>query len=299
MDAAASLYHKLSPLMKHECFRVYGVLRGGTTAAVAFYAACSHVSHSCVLVNSPEEANLIIDDIYDSGATAKRFEHYGKPFAVLFDKRDLPWKGKWLVMPYEVERGEDRSAEDIVTRLLQYIGEDPNREGLRETPKRVLKAWKERTSGIHVDPSSFIKTFEDGAEGSSNAWVIVTGIPVVSLCEHHLADIRGTASVGYIPDGRIIGLSKLARIVDCYSRRLQVQERITNSVADLLDTKLKPVAVGVLIKASHACLSTRGTRIHGALTVTSALRGAALTEPDCRAEFLKLCEMGSSQENTF
>ena len=190
-------------------------------------------------------------------------------------------------------------SEQIIKDLLSYLGEDPSREGLLETPKRMLKAWQERTSGMHIDPRSFIKTFEDGADKESDSWVIVTGIPVVSLCEHHGADIRGTACVGYIPKGKIIGLSKLARITDAYCRRFQVQERITSQIANLLDEELKPVAVGVLIKASHACLSTRGTRIHGALTVTSALRGAALKEPDCRAEFLKLCEMGSNQENTY
>lgn len=185
-------------------------------------------------------------------------------------------------------------SEQIIKDLLKFIGENPNREGLLETPKRVLKSWKERTSGYLVDPRTFVKTFEDGADKKSDTWVIVTGIPIVSMCEHHMADIRGTASVGYIPNGKIIGLSKLARIVDAYARRLQVQERITTQVADLLWEELNPIGVGVLIKASHACMSTRGTRIHGAMTVTSALRGAPMNEPECRAEFLKLCEMGEN-----
>lgn len=188
-------------------------------------------------------------------------------------------------------------SEQIIKDLLTYIGENPEREGLLETPKRVLKAWDERTAGYKINPKDLIKCFEDGAESikaNSNSWVIVSGIPVVSMCEHHMADIRGTASVGYIPKGRIIGLSKLARIVDAYSRRLQVQERITNSVADLLWEELQPIGVGVLIRATHSCMSTRGTRIHGAVTVTSALRGAPLDETACRAEFLKLCEMGST-----
>lgn len=186
-------------------------------------------------------------------------------------------------------------SEQIIRDLLLFIGENPEREGLLETPSRMLKAWKERTSGYGIDPKDLVKTFTDGATDSSNSWVVVTGIPVVSLCEHHGADIIGEAAVGYIPAGRIIGLSKLARITDAYCRRMQVQERITNSIATLIDDELSPIAVGVLIKASHACMSTRGTRIHGSITVTSALRGAALKESDCRAEFFKLCEVGKNQ----
>lgn len=181
-------------------------------------------------------------------------------------------------------------SEQIIRDLLTYIGENPDRPGLLETPKRVLKAWKEWASGYTQNPDELFKVFEDGAE-RANELVIVHGIPVRSKCEHHLADINGIASVGYIPNGKIIGLSKLARIVDMYARRLQVQERLTAQIADLIEGKLNPIGVGVLIRAEHGCMSNRGVKIHGSVTTTSAMRGALLNEASARAEFLQLCQM--------
>lgn len=174
--------------------------------------------------------------------------------------------------------------------LLDSIGEDSGREGLQETPARVAKAWCEWASGYGIDPGDILKVFEDGAEGA-NELVIVHNIPVHSKCEHHLADITGVAHVGYIPNGRIVGLSKLARLVEVFSRRLQVQERMTNQIADALQEHLKPLGVGVLVRASHGCMSTRGVKIHGSTTTTSAMRGALLKEASARNEFLTLCQM--------
>ena len=242
------------------------------------------------LAASPEEATKIVDDIYDSGRTAARFT--GKPFLVLFDKRQAPWAGQWLVMPWEGSSElDDTSAEDAVVRLLQFIGEDPTREGLRETPGRVMRAWKEWSSGYDIDPAGVLKTFKDGA---TDEMVIVHNIPVVSKCEHHMADITGLAHVGYIPNGRILGLSKLPRLVEVFARRLQVQERLTGQIADALQEHLHPKGVGVLVRASHACMSGRGVRVHGSLTTTSAMRGAFLDKPEARAEFLALCRDAES-----
>jgi GTP cyclohydrolase I len=186
-------------------------------------------------------------------------------------------------------------SEQIIRDLLLYIGEDPSREGLLETPNRVLKAWKERTSGYGVDVAKLLKTFKDGAEGAKEL-VIVHNIPVISVCEHHGADIIGKAHVGYIPNGKIVGLSKLARVVDAYSRRLQVQERLTAQIADIIWQSLEPLGVGVLVRASHACMGTRGVRIHGSVTTTSAMRGALMNEPESRAEFLQLCDMAERNQ---
>lgn len=180
--------------------------------------------------------------------------------------------------------------QSAIRTLLEAIGEDPDREGLVDTPKRVAKAWNEWASGYVVNPADVLKTFEDGAS-KSDELVIVHNIPVISKCEHHLADIVGVAHVGYIPDGRIVGLSKLARLVEVYARRLQVQERLTSQIANALDEHLKPKGVGVLIRAHHGCMSTRGVRIHGSTTTTSAMRGALLNEPSARAEFMMLCKM--------
>lgn len=185
-------------------------------------------------------------------------------------------------------------SEQIIVDLLKFIGEDPTREGLLETPKRVLKAWTEWSWGYRQDPVALLKTFEDGAEGT-NELVIVHNIPVMSKCEHHMSDIVGLAHVGYIPNGKIVGLSKLARLVDVFARRMQVQERLTTQIADTLNDTLDPVGVGVLIRATHHCISSRGVKIHGSVTTTSAMRGALLDEVSCRAEFLQLCQMAEQQ----
>lgn len=206
---------------------------------------------------------LILDDIFDKNDIDKRI------YETLVKKSD---------------------PSIIIRNLLLHIGEDPDREGLLETPTRVAKAWKEWASGYGQDPAAVLKTFEDGADGVGEL-VIVHNIPVISKCEHHLADIVGHAHVGYIPKGRIVGLSKLARLVDIFGRRLQVQERLTNQVADALQEHLDPVGVGVLIRAHHGCMSTRGVKIHGSTTTTSAMRGVLLKEASARAEFLTLCDM--------
>ena len=179
--------------------------------------------------------------------------------------------------------------EDIIVRLLRYIGEDPSRGGLLETPKRALKAWREWTIGYSQDAEAVLKTFEDGAAGYDEM-VVVHNVPVHSHCEHHMAPITGFAHVGYLPTDRIVGISKLARIVDIYARRLQVQERITVQIADVLQKVLQPKGIGVIIKASHGCMTSRGVNIHGGgLTTTSAMRGALYNKAEARAEFLALC----------
>lgn len=182
------------------------------------------------------------------------------------------------------------SPKNSIVDLLLYIGEDPSREGLRDTPERVCKAWKEWATGYGQDPSAILKTFEDGATDVDEL-VVVHNIPFISKCEHHLADMIGIAHVGYIPNGRIVGLSKLARLVDCFARRLQVQERATTQIADALMAHLQPVGVGVLVRASHACMSTRGVKVHGSVTTTSAMRGALMDKAVARKEFLDLCRM--------
>jgi len=180
--------------------------------------------------------------------------------------------------------------ESIIRALLDLIGEDPDREGLRETPRRVMEAWKEWTRGYGQDPKAILKTFEDGAEQCGDEFVIVHNIPVVSKCEHHLCDIVGIAHVGYIPDGRIVGLSKLSRVTDIFARRLQVQERLTNQIADCIDDALKPKGVAVTIRAMHNCMATRGVNVIGAVTTTSAVRGVVYSRPEARAEFMALCQ---------
>lgn len=274
-------------LNRSTSLKIYGVPRGGIPVAMSLAAKLGF------MVDTPEKADIIVDDIYDSGATKERYraKFPDKPFFALVDKRDSGWADQWVVLPWEVsEEGSDASADDIVIRLLEFIGEDPHREGLQETPGRVLRAWSDWSSGYKQDPAKILKTFVDGSERCGDELVIVNNIPIVSKCEHHLADIIGIAHVGYIPNGKVVGLSKLPRVVDVFARRLQVQERLTNQIADAIDEHLDPKGVGVIIRAAHHCMSTRGVKIHGSVTTTSAVRGALLSKPEARAEFLQLCD---------
>lgn len=176
-------------------------------------------------------------------------------------------------------------------RLICEAAEDSGpagelREGLKETPDRVAKAWAFWLSGYDRDPVDVLKVFEDGAEGYDEL-VMVKDIPVYSKCEHHLADIFGTATIAYIPNGKVVGLSKLSRLTDIFARRLQVQERLTCQIADALQEHLEPKGCGVLLKCRHLCMESRGLCQQGHHTVTSALRGV-LKEGEPRSEFLRL-----------
>jgi GTP cyclohydrolase I len=172
-------------------------------------------------------------------------------------------------------------------RLLASLGEDPDRPCLAETPARVSKAWKHWTSGYQQDPVTLLKAFEDGAE-EYNELIVVRGIPVYSHCEHHLAPFFGKATIGYLPNGKIVGLSKLTRLVDCFAKRLQVQERMTIQIANALMEVLEPKAVGVVIKCRHLCMESRGIRTPGEETITSAMLGELQPNLGLRTEFLAL-----------
>ncbi|MDD6660110.1 MAG: GTP cyclohydrolase I FolE [Eubacteriales bacterium] len=176
--------------------------------------------------------------------------------------------------------------ENAVKEILIAIGEDPNREGLLETPKRVANMYEEIFAGLTEDPKQHIKLFD---EQSNDEMVIVKDIPFYSMCEHHLLPFFGKAHIAYIPsDNKIIGLSKLARIVDNFAKKPQVQERLTSDVADFLNENLQPKGVAVIMEAEHMCMTMRGARAAGAKTQTSALRGIMRTDAKSRAEVLSL-----------
>ncbi len=178
-------------------------------------------------------------------------------------------------------------AEAAVRELLLAVGEDPERQGLLETPARVARAFREMFAGLYTDPDAVLETTFDE---QLDELVLVKQIPMYSTCEHHLVAFHGVAHVGYIPgdDGRITGLSKLARVVDLYAKRPQVQERLTAQVADAVMRKLKPRGVIVVIEAEHLCMAMRGVRKPGATTTTSAVRGQFKTDNASRAEALEL-----------
>ena len=173
--------------------------------------------------------------------------------------------------------------EDAVRQILLEIGEDPDRQGLAGTPERVHRMYTELTAGYHVDPERLI----NGAifDVDYSEMVIVRDIPFYSLCEHHLLPFFGTASVAYIPRGRVVGLSKIPRIVEMYSRRLQVQERLTQQIAQFLQDRLDPQGVGVVMEATHLCAAMRGVRKPGTIMTTSAVLGLFRTRDRTRAEF--------------
>lgn len=180
---------------------------------------------------------------------------------------------------------EQQFTEQDWRRLLASLGENPDRAGLVETPSRLVGAWKHWTSGYTQEPAEILKVFEDGAE-EYNELIVVRGIPVYSHCEHHLAPFFGKAVIGYVPNGKIVGLSKLTRLVNCFSHRLQVQERLTIQIAEALMTHLEPKAAGVVIRCRHMCMESRGINVGGEETVTSAMLGELQPNLALRTEFL-------------
>jgi len=253
--------------------RVWGVPRGGSVVA----------GLTGLAVDSIHEADLIVDDLIDSGRTMLRYqrEYPNKEFVALLDKRiDGEYHGRWIHFPWE-NLDETKDVEDTVVRQLEFIGEDPLREGLVETPKRVIKALREMTCGYQEDPRQILsKVFTEAYD----EMIVLKGIEFWSMCEHHMLPFHGHAHIGYIPNGKIIGISKLARLVHCFSRRLQVQERLTQEIANAIMDSLKPHGVGVVMNATHLCMACRGVRTPAEM-VTSCLLG--YFRDRSRSEFLK------------
>lgn len=250
--------------------RYYGVPRGGSVIAAMLNP-----------VETPEEADFIIDDLIDSGSTLKRYKesHPDKPFIALFKAT----QDTWLVFPWEVN---ETPAEENFKRILQSLGEDVEREGLRDTPKRYMKFMRE-----FLSPPEFNFTAFD-SEGMDEM-IVQTHIPFYSLCEHHTAPFYGHAHVAYIPDKKIVGLSKLARTVEWYSRRFQNQERITSQVAEMIQSELNPKGVAVVLKAQHLCMTMRGVKKHDTHTVTSKMLGVFQDDQAARNELFKLIDLNS------
>lgn len=180
------------------------------------------------------------------------------------------------------------SPEDAIRYLLRALGEDSDRNGLKDTPERVWRAWQEMTAGYKEDPGAILLTvFQE----TSDEIIILKGIRFSSLCEHHMLPFTGQATVGYIPSGKgVVGLSKLARLVHCYARRLQIQERLTRQIAQAIEVYLEPLGAGVIIKAHHHCMSHRGVNQPEAEMITSAMSGVFRDKPSTRAEFMSLAE---------
>lgn len=262
---------------------VWGIPTGGCCVAL-------HVAKQLGLpiVDAPVGNILVVDDLIDSGRTMR--DYIDGPHDALFRKPHSPADiapnalelDGWVQFPWEPQTGP----EDAVVRLLEYVGENPARDGLLDTPKRVVKALTEMTEGYHVDISKLLEVRFDVA---FDEMIVVRDVPFTALCEHHVLPFTGYATVGYIPSGGVVGLSKLARLVEAFARRLQVQERMTVEIADALVDNLNPIGAGVVVRAVHSCMTMRGIRKQAEM-VTSNLRGAFLTEASARAEFLALAD---------
>jgi GTP cyclohydrolase I len=264
---------------------VYGVPRGGERVA-------KYVSQELglpLVELEPQtmlgDSVLVVDDLVDSGKTLSNYLPNSK--AVLYRKTYSPQVisvetfDKWIEFWYENTK-ED--AESLITRELEFIGENPNREGIVETPKRVVKSWKELYAGYQMDPKDMVKVFEcEGYQGM----VLLKDIEMYSTCEHHMLPFVGKCHIAYIPDKKVIGISKLARIMEVYARRLQIQEKLTDQIADCLMDLLKPKGVAVQIEADHFCMRMRGVGKQNSHMVTTSLRGNFNDNPATRQEFLE------------
>lgn len=294
-NAAGQLWHRQR---ERRWEYVYGVPRGGCSAALLLQSLAHRDGQQMIVLDKPDSPSttLIVDDIIDSGDTIRPYVDQGYHVDTLFRGKDAPRDlaifatpvEGWVTFPFEVNEGS--GAEDAIVRLLQFIGEDPKRDGLIDTPKRVLKAWKEMTEGYEKDPKEILEIQFDQ---TYDELVLLRGVEFYSTCEHHLLPFYGVASVGYIPaKGQgVVGLSKLARLVDCFARRLQIQERMTRQIAETLNHCLNPTGVGVVIRATHTCMSCRGIRKPDADMVTSVMMGALRDTAEARSEFLSLINL--------
>lgn len=179
-------------------------------------------------------------------------------------------------------------SEDLIRAIIAAIGDDPDREGVQDTPERVVRSWAELFAGYHEDPRLHLrKRFSVGETTSPPQMVFINGIDVVSTCEHHMLPFIGTCDIAYLPAEHVVGLSKFARLVDGYARRLQIQERLTNQIADAIVDEVVALGVAVRIRSKHSCMSMRGARHACASMATSAVRGVFLTDPIVRQEWLQ------------
>ena len=191
--------------------------------------------------------------------------------------------------PLSNGRPSVEEAEAAVRTLLRWAGDDPDREGLLDTPGRVVRSYRELFAGYETDPRGYLeRTFEE--VGGYDQLVLLKDIRFVSFCEHHMLPVVGKAHVAYLPTHRVVGISKLARVVNGYARRLQIQEKMTAEIAEAIEEVLQPKGVGVVVEASHSCMTLRGVNTPGAALVTSSLRGVVRDDPRTRQEFLRLVD---------
>jgi len=255
-DEANSMALHVLEKLKKAPVAVYPVPRGGIYAALILQNQAMRSNMAVMIVNDLQDADIVIDDIIDSGATRRRYKDLcRRPFHALVDKSSSK-EDAWYIFPWEQYNNETGPQENI-KRILEYIGEDPEREGLIETPDRVVKSYQELYCGYGMKVEDLIKVFEDGA---CDEMVILKDIEFYSNCEHHMLPFFGKAHIAYIPDKQVIGVSKLARILEVFSRRLQIQERLCQQVTNALDDLLCPKGSACILEAEHFCMTSRGVQ---------------------------------------
>jgi GTP cyclohydrolase I len=270
-----------------QSVKIYGIPRGGIYVALAFKARLQELVD---IVESPEDADIFVDDIRDSGKTAETYkEKFGTSTLALYDaqqsKSDYEYlRRNWIVFPWEEQQLETGPKENI-RRIIEFIGDDPNREGLIETPDRVLRSYKKIFGGYGQRVEDVLKVFE---EDSSDEMVLLKNIEFYSTCEHHMIPFHGKAHIAYIPDGKVIGISKLARILEVFARRLQIQDRLCAQITSALMEHLQPRGAACIMEAQHFCMTSRGVEKQHSVMTTSSLQGVFKTMPDARAELLNL-----------
>ncbi len=272
---------------------VHGVPQGGVIPAVFLAAELGLPFVPELDPNHPDFLQiLVIDDVMDSGATKLKYELHslfvclhvkeGCDFSADYSPHEV-WKGGWVDYWWE-KSGSGGNIMSPLTRPLQYIEGTASREGLKDTPKRVIESWKTLYGGYEQDPADVMTVFEEGYD----QMVVLGPIEMYSMCEHHMLPFFGQCYIAYIPNGKVIGISKLARLMEIFSRRLQIQERIGDQITDALMEHLEPKGAACLIQAKHFCMVARGVGKQNAVMTTNSLRGCFLEEPACREEFMSI-----------
>lgn len=292
---ANNLVHKIVKEKNIRIKSVCGIPKGGLVPA-AMIAGLLKIP----VTDFVGSETLIVDDILDSGATIAQYKQRfpNNIYAVLVSKKYSPkienvyvatkkTADCWVEFPWE-DRTE-KTGEDLITRQLELIGENPTREGLVETPKRVVSAYQYIFSGYKANPQSVFKTFD--TDGYSEM-ILLKDCEIYSCCEHHMLPFFGKVHVAYIPDKKIIGISKLARLVDIFAKRLQIQERLCKQVTGALMSNLSCKGAACVIEANHLCMRMRGVEKQNSIMVTSSLEGSFLTEPATRTEFFSMIKVG-------
>ena len=255
---------------------VFGVPKGGMIVSNFL---------TCKKTHDPTQATVIVDDIVDSGRTKKLHEDSFPlaKFMAVIDKQKKPDYDGYIVFPWE-QAEED--AEHTVAKMIEHLGDNPNREGIIDTPKRVVKSWKTLYGGYSQTPEDVLKT---SFNVDYDEMIISKDIEFYSTCEHHMLPFFGKAHIAYIPRANVVGLSKLSRLLEVYARRMQIQERLTNQIADGMMKVMNPLGCGVIIEAKHFCMVCRGVQKKNSTMITSAIRGL-FKSAEVKNEFHRLCK---------